>query len=239
MTATSAAVAGADGCPAGWLCVSCRGSFERSEARIVPDAAALLHLPARVIAIDMPIGLDAIMAPGGRDVDLAARRFLACRAGGLRGTSSRVFNASRQMIGLLGLGYHAANARLPEGGRFSKQAFNIAAKIADLDRTISKDGSVWEVHPEVSFAAMTGRTLPPKKSPAGRAERRAALTGLGFPLDDLAAALGRKSRRWGADDLLDACAEAWSARRIAAHDHATLPDPPLRDATGHRMAIHY
>jgi predicted RNase H-like nuclease len=55
----------------------------------------------------------------------------------------------------------------------------------------------------------------------------------------LGASLGRKARRWNADDLLDACAAAWSALRIARGAHRTLPDLPKRDSRGHRMAIHY
>ncbi|MFP4044305.1 MAG: DUF429 domain-containing protein, partial [Rhodosalinus sp.] len=101
------------------------------------------------------------------------------------------------------------------------------------------EGRIWEVHPEVAFAALAGRTLAPKKSPEGRRARQAALAALGFDLDTLGANLGPRSRRWNPDDLFDACAAAWSAGRIAQGRHATLPQPPERDSRGHRMAIHY
>lgn len=218
----------------------CGGDFSSATARILPDAAALITLGADIVAVDMPIGLDDERRPGGRDVDRAARAFLGHRASGLSGTGSRVFPApSRPMTDLVDLGYHAANAELGPGGRFSRQAFNITAKIRDLDRTIPADGPIWEVHPEISFAEMAGATLPPKKSPDGRARRRDALSEHGFPLDRLASELGAKSRRWASDDLFDACAAAWSAHRIAEGRHGTLPDPPGRDSRGHRMAIHY
>lgn len=89
------------------------------------------------------------------------------------------------------------------------------------------------------FAALAGRTLAPKKSPEGRRARHAALSALGFDLAALETSLGTRARRWNADDLLDACAAAWSAGRIAQGRHATLPHPPERDSRGHRMAIHY
>jgi predicted RNase H-like nuclease len=42
----------------------------------------------------------------------------------------------------------------------------------------------------------------------------------------------------GADDLLDACACAWSARRIAEGRAVRFPADPPQDARGLRMAIH-
>ena len=41
----------------------------------------------------------------------------------------------------------------------------------------------------------------------------------------------------GADDLIDACACAWSARRIAEGRAVSFPADPPRDARGLRMAI--
>lgn len=229
-------VAGVDGCRAGWLAV--RLGPDGATARIV-ETAALASL-APVVGIDMPIGLEDTRSAEGRPVDRAARAFLAAHAPpGLR-AGSRVFPAPcREMLGLLDLGYHAANARLPMGRRFSQQSFNIAGRIRDLDRALAPDGPVHEVHPEVSFAALAGRTLPPKKRQEGRAIRLELLAKAGFAPERLALGLGPRTGRWGWDDLLDACAAAWSAARIAGGQHGTLPDPPQRDARGHRMTIHY
>lgn len=242
MTAT---IAGVDGCPGGWLAVLVGGLEPRAaRAAIVPDLPALLEAEAALIGIDMPIGL--MEAPGqARSADLAARAFLAERnLEGHRAPGSRVFAApSRAHLDVLraGGGYPAIRAAFPQGRRLSKQCFNICDRIAALDDlgAARHADRIWEVHPEISFAALAGRTLAPKKSPAGRRARHQALSRIGFDLDELGASLGRKARRWNADDLLDACAAAWSALRIARGAHRTLPDPPERDSRGHRMAIHY
>jgi predicted RNase H-like nuclease len=238
-----APVAGVDGCPAGWLAVIVDAAGPgAARAQIVADSASLRDLPAGSVAVDMPIGLRDVPAPGGRAADRAARAFLARHAPAGMASGSRVFaTPTRAHLDRLHLGFAGCNAGFPpgQGQRLSAQAFNIAAKIAALDLALDPRGPVREAHPEVSFAALIGRTLAPKKTPDGRAARRDALTGLGFELDAFAASLGRCSGRWGRDDLYDACILCWTAARIAAGAHTTLPDPPERDRAGHRMAIHY
>ena len=48
---------------------------------------------------------------------------------------------------------------------------------------------------------------------------------------------GRDGRRYGVDDLHDALAALWTARRIRAGTARTFPDEPALDARGLRMAI--
>ena len=90
------------------------------------------------------------------------------------------------------------------------------------------------MHPELSFAELAGAPLAETKhSPAGRARRRALLAGAGVPLP--ASVPGAAE-----DDLLDAAAVAWSARRIAAGTARVLPDPPAqRGDDGREIAIRY
>jgi predicted RNase H-like nuclease len=241
----SARVAGVDGCPGGWLAVILGGDGPaRATATILPDLPALLALEASVIALDMPIGL--VDSPGdARPADRAARRFLSERnATGVRAPGSRVFaSPARAHLDVIraGGGYREILASFPRGQRLSKQCFNNCDRIIALDDlgAATHESRIWEVHPEVSFTALAGRTPAPKKSPEGRRTREAALSGLGFDLPALAVSLGARTRRWNPDDLLDACAAAWSAGRIADGRHATLPHPPERDRRGHRMAIHY
>ena len=213
-------------------------------AMIVPDLPALLALDAGALAIDMPIGL--MDAPGDpRPADRGARAFLSrLNTAGVRAPGSRVFaSPARVHLDVIraGGGYRGLLERFPPGQRLSKQCFNICDRIIALDDLgpETHEGRIWEVHPEVVFAALAGRTLAPKKSPEGRRARQIVLAALGFDLDALGAALGNRSRRWNPDDLFDACAAAWSAGRIAQGRHATLPRPPDRDSRGHRMAIHY
>lgn len=75
-----------------------------------------------------------------------------------------------------------------------------------------------------------------KREPEGEAKRRILLRKNGFPIDRLE--LPTASRHlWATDDLIDACACAWSAKRI--RDGLALrlsADPPL-DGRGLRMEI--
>ena len=81
--------------------------------------------------------------------------------------------------------------------------------------------------------------LEPKKVksrpwPAGLAERRDLLEGAGWPRDFLEAPPPRGAAE---DDLLDACAAAWTAARIARGEAISHPSPPGRDEHGIPIAI--
>jgi predicted RNase H-like nuclease len=131
------------------------------------------------------------------------------------------------------------------GRRLSVQTWNIVDRIRALDAVLTPDlqRRVVEVHPEVSFAALTGAPLAaPKKVAAGRAAREAALAGwfaeLGIPVTAVTAPRGTPGRP---DDRLDALACAWSALRWARGIADVLPggrlgDPP-RDSRGLRCEI--
>ena len=92
-----------------------------------------------------------------------------------------------------------------------------------------------EAHPELSFAALAGAPLASRKSTwAGAAERRSLLerAGIVLPGD-----LGRAGAQAAVDDVLDAAAVAWTARRVAAGSARSLPDPPERFSDGIPCAI--
>ena len=106
--------------------------------------------------------------------------------------------------------------------KVSKQLFNIAPKIREVDAALRVDtdaaGRVFEVHPELAFWRLNaGNPLSePKKVKSrpyepGLAVRRDLLIAAGFPRD-AAEALPPKGA--AADDLLDALACAAIARRI-------------------------
>jgi predicted RNase H-like nuclease len=191
--------------------------------------------------IDMPVGLAATQS-GSRGADRAARGFLAAHnTAGHRAVGSRVFTApSRMALDLFaaGLGPSALNARL-DGPRLSRQAFHICRRILDLDRWITPDrqASLREGHPECSFAALAGETLPPKRTPSGARQRRDLLQALGFALAGLADSLGPRAGRWAMDDLCDACILAWTASRLNAGTCLTLPEHPATDPHGLAMQI--
>lgn len=233
-------IAGVDGCKGGWLIVACP-PFRFGEARARIAATLDATKSNAMTVIDMPVGL-----PDGQEVprltDRAARRFLRDRnRGGHASPGSRVFAApSRVALGLFrtGLEYHAVNAGLT-GPKMSQQAFHITGKISEVDdwMTPARQQVAREGHPEVAFAALTGQTLPPKKSLIGAAARDLVLGDLGFDLSGMAAMLGAKARRWAPDDLRDACVLAWVASRVAAGEHMRFPEMPDTDARGLRMEI--
>jgi predicted RNase H-like nuclease len=156
---------------------------------------------AGVIAIDVPIGF------GPRQADAAARAFLS-------GAASTVFTTPTRAIFETPFG---------PGLRVSAQAHALGARVLHITEFASSDSRMYEVHPEVSFRAMNER-VPlryRKKSAGGALERIEILRRHGVELTSLSAAA-----MVPLDDVLDAAAAAWSARRIAAGTAKSLPDPP-------------
>ena len=131
------------------------------------------------------------------------------------------------------------NARVL-GKKFSKQAFMLFPKMREIDAAITPQlqSRISEVHPEVAFCAMNNaRPLPHAKKTAEGAElRRALLIAGGFPLARLQHPHWKTSQA-AEDDILDACACAWSACRIASGHHLVFPAIAEIDARGLRMQI--
>ncbi len=200
-------VAGVDGCRAGWV-------WFRVDVPSLATSVEVADLPQRLrdrpdglasIAIDIPIGL----LDGTRACDTAARKLL----GQPRGSS--VFpSPCRATIQVASYGDACDANQLYTGRKISRQTWGIAPKIKQVDDAITTECQEWvfEVHPEVSFWAMNGgRPMRyGKKSRDGRLERLALLRRV-FPSID--AHVAQRPARVGADDLLDAAAAAWSARR--------------------------
>ena len=130
-----------------------------------------------------------------------------------------------------------AASRELTGMGISSQAYRLRAKILQVDRW--RRGTltcpVVEAHPELSFAAMAGAPLRDSKSTwAGAVRRRQLLADQGIDLDgDLRLA----GLRVGVDDVLDAAAVAWTARRVAAGDARRMPAEPERFSDGVDCAI--
>jgi predicted RNase H-like nuclease len=129
--------------------------------------------------------------------------------------------------------------------KVSKQLFNIAPKIREVDEALratpGKANQVFEVHPELAFWRLNGERVltEPKKVKSrpyepGLALRRRLLIAAGLPADAVNAPPPKGA---AADDLLDALACAATARRIHAGDAQPFPNPPPRDAFGLAMAI--
>lgn len=228
-------VVGVDGCPGGWIAVRWAETVSHHLCR---SFAEVLAMDAAVIAVDMPVGFP---HGSGRAAEREVRQRLGER-------QSSVFSVPSRAA-VMCTDYRdscAANlAASDPPKKVSKQIFHIFPKMREIDALITPElqARVVEVHPELAFWAMNGEaSLPLPKKVKGAAHvpgldlRKALLAKAGFPLAECPPATYRRADV-GADDLIDACACAWSARRIHEGRSVRFPaDPPL-DARGLRMAI--
>jgi predicted RNase H-like nuclease len=180
------------------------------------------------VGLDMPIGLP---AAGRRASDAAARARLGARRASLFATPPRpVLDAVDYADAL-------ARTRRDGGPGLSIQAFNLLPKMREVAAAVAADlqPALSEVHPETSFAAMAGAPCRhTKRSPAGVHERLERLRPHIPEIDVLVAARSRAAR---VDDVLDAAAAAWTARRIALGTAEWLGDVVARDERGLRLTI--
>ena len=240
-TAGPARVAGVDGVPDGWVMavtgVAGGSPVEFSVWHTLGD----LWSEARarrllVVAVDMPAGLPGVER---READMEARRLLGARRSSLFLTPP---------LCVLDAAEHAeANRRSWEetGQGISVQAFNLIPKIRELRDTLAPDDfapdarpRAVEVHPESSFVRLAGEPMSvSKRTPAGGQERLAVLAEE-FPNITEAAVSAPPSGlpRPRLDDLLDAAAAAWTARRIATAGAECL-GAGEHDETGYPMHI--
>jgi predicted RNase H-like nuclease len=212
-------VAGADACRGGWVAILSEGGrfagslLETSFASLLEDLTS-----AEAIGVDIPIGLP---TDGARAADRAARAFVGPRRNSVFPTPPRKALAAAS--------YAEARLVVPS---LSAQSFAIGKKILEVEACL--DERVFEVHPEVSFAALAGSHLQhSKRSWNGQMERRRLLVGAGLDVPDQLVAGGAP-----VDDVLDAAVAAWSAARWARGEARSLPDdPPVQH--GRAVAIWY
>ncbi|MEO9873929.1 MAG: DUF429 domain-containing protein [Anderseniella sp.] len=223
---------GLDGCKAGWVMVSWSGKADGTpNASIIPDIRTALETDATHIGVDMPIGFPSDRT---RSCEALARRYIGPRR-------SSVFPVPCRDA-VMADDYRDAcdiNSSIL-GRKFSKQAFMLFPKMREIDAVITPQtqSRVFEIHPEVSFCAMNGgyALQHAKKTADGAGLRRALLMAGGFPLARLQHPQWKKSQA-ADDDILDACACAWSACRIACGLNIVFPAIPETDARGLRMEI--
>jgi predicted RNase H-like nuclease len=235
--ASGAVVAGVDGCPNGWVVVRAHANRKLrllEEPFVVASFEELLDRTrdCAAVGVDIPIGLtdDKPLRPPDR----IAKELL----GWPRMTS--VFPAPvRAALRANSHREACLQSLLASGKSISLQTYHIMAKIRDADAVMTpkRQARVVEVHPEVSFWAMNKRQAlqHSKKRTAGRQERLALLAPR-FTGDLAAVSPPAGAAR---DDLLDACAAAWSAARLARGTAARLLGEPIVDPRGLRMEIVY
>jgi predicted RNase H-like nuclease len=108
-------------------------------------------------------------------------------------------------------------------------------KLLEVDQWVRRASPpVVEIHPEVSFAELAGTPLTAsKKAWVGMVRRLELLAAAGIVIPDDLGAAGVA----GVDDVIDAAAAGWTARRIALGEAQSLPDPPEVFSDGISAAI--
>ncbi len=235
--ANEAWVAGADGCPAGWLVVFRPINGKAARAQIFARIADVLAAPERpaVLAIDIPIGLPTISLPGGRAADIAARQVLSFRKPSIFPAPSRPVLKAKSFRDAQRI---ESKNSTPEK-KLAKQVFYLLEKIRELDElATSYAGIIFECHPEVSFWAMNDKVEMslPKKTRDGFEQRCEILRQKNYDRAFLKTRIGRLPDH-GRDDFVDACAAAWTAERIFKNEAIRFPPKANFDDRGIDMAI--
>jgi predicted RNase H-like nuclease len=191
------------------------------------------------VGVDMPIGLPHAGYPK-RECEQLARDKLRRRA-------SSVFSPPcRAAANAVSVG-EARDLNLQElGSSLSVQAWNICQKIAEVDRALAASPmwaqKVFEVHPEVCFAALAGgQPMAHRKATPEGKQARLALLSQWLPeaaeLRDQAM-LSFKRSVLQEDDVLDALVVLLTARADAAALRY-LPEKSVADEHGLPMRMVY
>ncbi|MFW7414110.1 DUF429 domain-containing protein [Demequina sp. SO4-18] len=229
-------VLGLDSCKGGWVAVAIDetgyvDAFVASSIGVA-ERTGRERWAVATIVVDIPIGLP---DSGPRLADVEARAFIRPR-------SSSVFSTPVRPV-LAASSYdeaRAASIQATGGTSLSKQAWAICDRIRDVDDHVRSGEShvrILEGHPEVSFRAMAGvPLLDYKKSIEGALHRRELLHGEGI---ELPRGIERDVKSAALDDIHDAAAMAWTARRAERGEERSMPDPPERFSDGFLSAIWY
>ena len=227
----SPVVAGVDGARGGWavaflpLEAHSPGAWLELHQSFASVRSTVDHHRAQVVGIDMPIGLASTRR---RPSDSMARARLGQRRSSLFPTPAEAVLSATSHA-------EASEAnRAAIGIGLSIQAWNLVPGIREVRAAIAPtDGDRFvECHPETSFVAMAGHPLTSKKTRVGVEERIEALRP---HVVDTDAVLAQRRAGCGVDDVLDAMAAAWSARRMALGQAERLGEGT--DAAGYSLSI--
>ena len=224
-------VLGVDACRGGWVGVVIDPDRRSSvfTASTISSLVALVRetYDVVVVGVDIPIGLPDTT---GRAADAEARRELVGKASSIFSTPTRAaLEAPTYADG------RAANVAATGGTSVSAQAYALREKVLQVDAWVrARPGvEVVEVHPELSFARMAGApVLASKKDADGVRARREALAAHGIVAPPWFRGAG-----FAEDDLLDACAAAWSAVRHSLGLSESFPETPEVFSDGIPAAI--
>ena len=183
-------LAGVDGCPGGWVAAFVRPAGDEGRLAVFARFAEVLAAPERpaIVAVDMPIGLPERAGAGGRAAENAVRPLLGARQSSVFSVPSRAAIYADDYAQAC----RVAQETSEPPRKVSKQLFNIAPKIREVDAVLRADpdaaARVYEVHPEVAFWRLNSECAldEPKKVksrpyPPGLALRRKLLAAAALP----------------------------------------------------------
>jgi len=213
-------VAGVDGCKHGWFAVFFESrSKEFRHNRFDRLTEILISKPkAKIVAVDVPIGLLDKAEPGGRGCDRLAREIWD------QPRARSVFSPPVRSTLCYENSYEKAlreNRRSsPHNIGISKQAHALLPKIREANALPQEELTtrVFEVHPELCFLQMNdGKPMEfskKAKQQTGIKERCAVIdkTILGRVVAKI---LANRPQGVSQDDALDAIAACWTALRIS------------------------
>jgi predicted RNase H-like nuclease/RimJ/RimL family protein N-acetyltransferase len=224
------AVAGADACRGGWCVVTLPVDGDTT-VEVLDRFAKVATRQAKgrlgAIGVDIPIGLS---DGPPRQCDVDARALLGDRR-------SSVFPAPvRPVLGARSFEQALSRSRSASGLGLSKQSWHLVPKITEVDRLLdpTRQGRIFECHPEAAFAALRGVPMAhPKKGRPGRDERLAVL---GPHVPGIDALVAKPPSGAAADDVLDAAVVALTAKAVLAGKARRLGER-RHDAKGLVMEI--
>jgi predicted RNase H-like nuclease len=201
------------------------------QARVLPTFIEVLdYRPSfEVMALHAPIGFPAEPTTTGRLCDEEARKILGFpRMGAIVSPPSRATLTASTY----------EEARAVNGGALSIVQWEMLPRFREVDSVIGPyhQRTVFEVHPELGFHQINEDEplQHPKHTLKGIAERREILEhrmpGCDRLFDDVPAGASLEA-------VLDATANLWTARRIAARAVHRLPEDPVWDESGLRMEL--
>jgi predicted RNase H-like nuclease len=226
-------VGGLDGCRAGWVLatIAVDPAVRDLDVAVVAtfaEAFALVEAATiAALAVDMPIGLP---DREPRTADRDARARLGSRRSTVFPTPVRSTVAARDYPDAL------ARSRRASGRGLSKQAYHLLPRIREVDRLVrpADQDRVFECHPELAFAGLTGQPIERSKhTPEGL---RARIGQLELHLSRVADAVEHPPPGARPDDVADALAIALVARRFVTGDVEVLGDGAV-DRRGLHMQI--
>jgi len=216
-------IIGIDGCKSGWFSVweNQDGNIKSSIFTNLNELKNFFKNESRLIlGIDMPVVLSEVIP---RQADQLARKLLSKKA-------SSVFTApTPEMLNQPNYEKASLVSKRLFGKSMSLQSWYLFPKIKDVQTMIHhEDMQIYEIHPELSFRAMNNEQviLESKKTQEGFALRNALLSMhfKNFIFEDIRNQHARKDVM--DNDILDALAVLWSAKRIQSNQASYLPQAP-------------